>query len=424
MTRLALVEACSLSLALASSLAGCWKTPTSNPTGGSVGDIGKVEQIPVPPSFEEEVAFLRKYGSILVLERPDGGRIAVSAQYQARVMTSAVARGAPSLGFIHHKFIEAGKVDTQFDNYGGEDRFWLGPEGGQYGLFFAPGKPFVMANWQTPNDLQRGAWAARKSDPTHVVFDHDVDVTNYGGARFHALVTRDLKLLDASDVASNLGVTLSASVQWVGFESDNMIESREGAWSKDAGLLSIWILSMYNPSPDTQVIIPFSASPAKSDDIVNDRYFGKVPADRLAINTHGGYLVFKCDGTYRSKIGLGPTRAKSVLGSYSASARLLTIVQYNKPDGGAASYVNSMWETQANPYGGDVVNSYNDGPTEPGKPSLGGFYEVETSSPGAQVPGPGTKVQHVQRTFHFVGEPNDLNLIAMKVLGVSLLQLK
>ena len=26
-----------------------------------------------------------------------------------------------------------------------------------------------------------------------------------------------------------------------------------------------------------------------------------------------------------------------------------------------------MWETQKDPYGGDVVNSYNDGPTEPGK---------------------------------------------------------
>jgi hypothetical protein len=372
-------------------------------------------------TFEDEVAFLKKYGPVEVLEDPGGARIAISGQYQARVMTSAVAPGAASLGFINHKFIEAGKTDTQFDNYGGEDRFWLGPEAGQFGLYFPAGKPFVIANWQTPFGLQRGAWAARERGDRDIVYENAVDVTNYSGTELHVLVRRGVTLLRSSDIESRLGIAPPTGVQSVAFETDNAIDNYGDAWTKEKGLVSIWILGMYNPSPDTNVIVPF-ASDASSSAVVNDKYFGKVPDDRLAVHDDRGFLVFKCDGNHRSKIGLGPKRAKSVLGSYSAQAKLLTIVQFNKPDD-ATDYVNSMWEQQENPYGGDVVNSYNDGPTEPGKPSLGGFYEMETSSPAIALAGRGAPVHHIHRTFHFVGDASALDAIATRVLGVSLTSL-
>jgi hypothetical protein len=172
---------------------------------------------------------------------------------------------------------------------------------------------------------------------------------------------------------------------------------------------------MSAPSPDAHVVVPFERAGAGR--IVNDAYFGKVPASRLAVKGDDGTLVFTCDGELRSKIGLGPDRAKDVLGSYSASARLLTIVSFDKPRG-ARDYVNSMWEKQAEPYGGDVVNSYNDGPVAPGQPSLGGFYEMETSSPAAAL-GPGQSLVHTHRTFHFVGDAASLDAIALKVLGVK-----
>ena len=82
-------------------------------------------------------------------------------------------------------------------------------------------------------------------------------------------------------------------------------------------------------------------------------------------------------------------------------------------------YVNSMWEKQKAPYSGDVVNSYNDGSPGPGKPPLGGFYEIETSSPGAEL-APGQSLVHTHRTFHFVGEQAALEPLAKKMLGVSL----
>jgi hypothetical protein len=161
-------------------------------------------------------------------------------------------------------------------------------------------------------------------------------------------------------------------------------------------------------------VIPFDTEGAGP--VANDAYFGKVPDDRLKIKA--GYLVFTADGSHRSKIGLGPTRAKSVAGSYSPSKNLLTIIQFNR-NYAASRYVNSMWEKQKNPFGGDVINAYNDGPVGPGGASLGGFYELESSSPALSLPSGGSAT-HVHRTFHFVGQRPMLDAIAKAVLGVSL----
>jgi hypothetical protein len=178
---------------------------------------------------------------------------------------------------------------------------------------------------------------------------------------------------------------------------------------------------MFNPSPATTIVIPFKTGPEeKLGTQVNDAYFGKVPADRLVVKD--GVLFFSGDGQYRSKIGLSPLRAMPILGSYDAVNQVLTIVQYNKPRG-AMDYVNSMWELQDEPYKGDVVNSYNDGPPEPGAEPMGPFYELETSSPAAALK-PGETISHVHRTFHLQGPEADLDQIAKATLGVTIDQIK
>ncbi|MEO8918132.1 MAG: DUF6786 family protein [Polyangiaceae bacterium] len=81
--------------------------------------------------------------------------------------------------------------------------------------------------------------------------------------------------------------------------------------------------------------------------------------------------------------------------------------------------MNRMWEQQARPYGGDVVNSYNDGPPAPGKPALGGFYEIESTSP-ATARAPGESLTHRHQTYHLIGPRADLDALCRHVLGVSL----
>jgi len=111
-----------------------------------------------------------------------------------------------------------------------------------------------------------------------------------------------------------------------------------------------------------------------------------------------------------------------VLGSYDAVNRVLTIVQYNKPDG-VLDYVNSMWQLQDHPYRGDAVNSYNDGPAQPGAKPLGPFYELETSSPAAKL-SPGETILHVHRTYHLQGAEADLDSVAKALLGVTISEIK
>lgn len=368
-------------------------------------------------TLEDDEAFLRAHGDLDALEAPGGGRVLVSAKYQGRVMTSAVGAGGRSLGFVHRAFIEAGKTGTPFDNYGGEDRFWLGPEGGQFGLYFPKGSAFTFDRWQTPREMQEGEWTVARRTPTEIAFTHTMHVANVSGAAFAVQVARTVRVLDAGQVASRLGAAVDPSVQCVAFESVNQITNVDAAaWDSRTGLVSVWILGMFAPSADARIVLP--VDPAGGGAVVNDRYFGQVPPERLAVHEREGYVVLSADVHYRSKIGLSPSRARQVAGSYSASANLLTIVQYDESPKGR-TYVNSMWETQADPYAGDVVNAYNDGPTAPGKPSLGGFFELETSSPAAAL-APRASLVHTHRTFHLVGPRAALDPIAKRVLGVSL----
>jgi hypothetical protein len=378
---------------------------------------------PVPPALEQvgtfdgDLAFLRAHGPIEVLASPGGGFVAVSPRWQGRVMTSAVEPHGASLGFIHRAFIEAGKTGTAFDNYGGEDRFWLGPEGGQFGLYFAPGAPFAIGSWQTPHAMQEGPWEVSSKGADHVTFVRTMHVESWSRASFDVAVERTVRVLTAAEVKDRFGMVPPPGAKWVAFESDNRITNAGAlAWTKETGLLSVWILGMYNPAADARVVVPFDT--AAGGPIVHDAYFGSIPPERLRVHEREGWLGLVADGQQRGKIGVPPARAREVLGSYTPSASLLTLVRYDKaaaPNG----YVNSAWAQQSDPYGGDVVNAYNDGPTEPGKPSLGGFYEIETSSPAAAL-GPGESMKHMHATLHVVGDPATLEPIAKAALGVSL----
>jgi len=381
---------------------------------------------PVPPALpgarpdraiDDDLSFLRAHGPVDVLTSPGGGVVVVSAAWQGRVMTSAVEPHGASLGFVHRAFIEAGKIGTPFDNYGGEDRFWLGPEGGQHGLYFAPGAPFTIGSWQTPHELQEGPWDVRARDAAHVTFARTMRVTSWSGTAFDVTVERTVRVLSLDDVRARFGAAPPPGSRWVAFESDNTI-TNAGArpWTREGGLLSIWILGMYAPAADARVVVPFD--PAGSGPIVNDAYFGTISPDRLVVHEPQGWLTLAADGQRRGKIGVGSARARQALGSYAPAGRLLTLVRYARPASAPDGYVNSLWEKQADPYGGDVVNSYNDGPTEPGGPSLGGFYEIETSSPAAAL-APGQSIRHVHTTLHVVGDVGALDPLARQVLGVS-----
>jgi hypothetical protein len=375
-------------------------------------------------TFDDDLTFLKKHTDVVVLSDTSGkSQVTVLPTLQGRVMTST-AEGLKGLsfGWINRELIASGKTVEHMNVYGGEDRFWIGPEGGQFSIFFKNNVPFELEHWFTPAPIDTEPFELVSKSKSYALLKKDMQLENYSGTIFKLRVDREIRVLERSEALKALGIVPAKAVTLVAYESNNrMTNTGTAAWEKTTGLLSIWILGMYNPSPATTVVVPFNTGPEDTlGPIVNDSYFGKVPSDRLVIKD--GVLFFSGDGQYRSKIGLSPQRARPILGSYDAVNKVLTIVQYNKPES-KAEYVNSMWELQDEPYKGDVVNSYNDGPSEPGAKPLGPFYELESSSPAAALK-PDETIIHIHRTYHLQGSEAELNPIAKAKLGVTIAEIK
>jgi hypothetical protein len=373
--------------------------------------------------FKDDVAFLKQHTRVVVLSDESGqAQVAVNPDLQGRVMTStAGGEGGTSFGWINRELLASKQNNVHMNAFGGEDRFWLGPEGGQFSIFFKKDAPFNLDNWFTPPPINEGGFDVAFQDKGRILFKKAMRLVNYSGTEFDLELGREVRLMSPKQVLA-LGIAVPPAVKTVAYQSDNKITNTGlKAWTKETGLLSIWILGMFNPSPETTIVVPFKAgTEADLGPIVNDTYFGKVPADRLFVKD--GVLFFSGDGRYRSKIGISPKRVKPFAGSYDAASRVLTIVHLTIPEG-ATDYVNSMWKIQKNPFGGDVVNSYNDGPASPGAKPLGPFYELESSSAAAALK-PGETLGHVHTTMHFQGEEKALDEIAKQVLGVGIEEIK
>jgi hypothetical protein len=373
-------------------------------------------------NYTTDVDFLKNYTDLVELTAPESDEsiLAVAPQFCGRVMTSSLSGpDGASYGWLNKGFIQARKPDPQFNNYGGEDRFWLGPEGGQYALWFQKGQPFDTTHWKTPAGFDQGTFTVTSQGNRSVSMTTHFEVANFSAARFDCAVKRTISVLGREQAAKFLAATPGEGVKMVAFESSNTLaNSGHGEWTPDKGLLSIWILGQFKPLPRGKVIVPFLAgSEARLGVKATTNYFGELPAERGKI--FDDYMLYTCDGKFRSKIGISPRRAKNVLGSYDPDAQRLTIVQFNLPAGAAKlPYVNSLWEMQDKPFAGDVVNSYNDGVDDTGK-QLGPFYEIETSSPAAELAS-GESTTHLHRTFHFAGDFDALNDLAGTILGVDL----
>ena len=343
--------------------------------------------------------------------------VLVVPAYQGRIMTSTSGgNNGISFGWINYSLIESGVVSDQFNPVGGEERLWLGPEGGPFSIYFKPGDEQVFDNWVVPAVIDTEPFNLVAHTPVSASFIKDFEIINASGSTMKVGIERNVRILDKEAAELALNLPLEDNLSWVAYETVNtLINKGLNPWDAETGVLSIWLLSMFNPSEEGVVIIPFKTGDELTlGKIVNDDYFGKVPSDRLFIKE--GNIFFKTDGKHRSKIGLSPLRALPICGSYDPGNKTLTLLWYSAPET-PKKYVNSKWGDQEDPFDGDAVNSYNDGPLEDGS-IMGPFYEIESSSPAAFL-SPGEKITHTQRIFHITGEESQLNVITQKLFGLS-----
>lgn len=369
-------------------------------------------------TFGYDLDFLKQHHKDLVLLRDDSSKaqLIILPAYQGRVMTStANGNEGASFGWVNHDLIASGKPAEHIHAFGGEERFWLGPEGGQFSIYFKKGTEFTFNNWFVPKEIDTEPFTLASSSSVEARFEKEMHLENYTGNTFDLLVNRNIRLLDKNKIDSLLGVAVPEGIETVAFESENILTNKgKMAWTKKTGLLSVWILSMLNAAGKTTVAIPYKQGDEhKLGKVVTDDYFGKVPADRLAVKN--GLILFKADGKYRSKIGISPQRALPLVASYDSVNAVLTIATFSLPEG-ITDYVNSLWQIQQEPFKGDAINSYNDGPVNGSQ--MGDLYELESSSPAAAL-APEQSMTHYHRTVHLKGSKEALDKIALKLLGVS-----
>src|SRR5579871_2953380 len=215
---------------------------------------------PPPGSFGADLQFLRAHTPVVVLHGADPQvQIAVAPGFQGRVMTStADGIDGPSYGYIHRPVIALDARQPHMTVLGGEDRFWVGPEGGQFGLYFPPGAKFDTDAWQVPEPIDWGAWPITSQTDSTIAFAEPMSLRNYSGTAFSLRVDRTIRVLDRAAVTQALGTAPGAATRVVAFESDNaMTNTGPSAWRTGTGLLSVWIIGMLRPTPHTTVVVPF-----------------------------------------------------------------------------------------------------------------------------------------------------------------------
>ena len=68
--------------------------------------------------------------------------------------------------------------------------------------------------------------------------------------------------MDCASALSKHGLTLPRGVKSVAFESVNSVKNTgKQQWLKENGLLSIWILGMFNASKAATIVVPFQKGP-------------------------------------------------------------------------------------------------------------------------------------------------------------------
>jgi len=139
--------------------AGCAKTAKEEPKAAGL-------------MFKDDLAFLKQHTQVIVLTDETGqAQVAVNPDLQGRVMTStAGGEEGASYGWINRGLLASKENNLYMNAFGGEDRFWLGPEGGQFSIFFKKGRPFNLDNWFTPPPINEGGYDVAVQDQGHILF--------------------------------------------------------------------------------------------------------------------------------------------------------------------------------------------------------------------------------------------------------------
>jgi hypothetical protein len=363
------------------------------------------------PSYRDDAEFLRARTQCYEFASGSGSFI-VAPELQGRVMTATTGELGPSLGFVNRGAVERPDPQGAFANYGGAERFWIGPESGPFAFFFDPGAPHQRENWRVPDGLDQGGFRVVGHDDKRIRMERDIELRNIAGGEFRLRVTREVDVPFPAEVRAALGGEALFG-GWTAFRSrTTVVNAGPRAWTREQGLPCIWILGMFRPGDRAWAIAPFRADARDPDGgpAVRSDYFGAVPPDRFRLGSN--FALFRADAREVGKIGVLRDRAMDRIAAWDPDTRVFTLVVFAPLDRGAP-YMSEHWgATLPDPWYGDAINSYNHGGPEP-------FFELETSSPALAL-APGGSHTHISMTIHArLDDDAALARVLRSALGVS-----
>lgn len=365
-------------------------------------------------TFGSDLEFLKEKSNPIVLA-DNNKQIVVSAEYQGRVLTST-SKGLKGLsyGWFNKDIINSGTSNENISKIGGESRIWFGPDIGPNSVFFDPLKSEEEREIEAQKDLNTLPFKILEEAKTSTKFGGQLNLENLKGFKFKIDVIRDISLLNNENINKALNLELPNTASVIGYNvTTSMKNIGNENWSKETGLLSVWDLGCYHPTPRTRVIIPTKGALEEAT-----VYFSELDSTRIQIKNN--VLYYKADGAYLNKIGVKPEYTLPFFGSYSPELNLLTIIKFTFD--GDTSYVNSHPVHIENQYAGDVTNVFNDGVIGDIGP-FGPFYELETSSKAKELL-VGETITHSQEVYHVEANKENIDGILKAVFGISIAEVE
>lgn len=374
--------------------------------------------------WAEAVEFLRdtRNETIIIEARKSPAAVVLAPGLVGRVMCSTFDRKqGEAHAWINEAACRKGKVDPVFNNFGGEERLFFAPEGGQFGLMFGR-KESRFENYCVQAGMNSLDYQLVSRDDHSALIQADMTLDNYTGTRFKLHVDRRVTLLEVCPFT----LEVDHPVELVAFQSENTVTNvGPDPWTRKNGTVAMWCLGQLLEHPRLTIVVPTQprTHPRLPPPTV-DEYFkdfcvgGTFPSNRRA--SFDDFVLLFADGRVRCKVGVKKQRATGRLGSFEPDTCHLVLVDHDfYPE---LDYVSGYWRYCKDPYDGDALSIYIDGPDQADGPQ-GTCYELETVSPALFLR-PRESFSYRSRTFHIRGDREDVGSICRRFLRADLAQIE
>lgn len=341
-------------------------------------------------------------------------RIVVVPEFQGRVATSTNSGlSGRSFGWLNTEPLES-STELNGSEIHGEERVWIGPQGGQYSFYYGQTQPINEDNWSVPKTFDGEPFDVVSTSEKQIEMTKSINLTNYHGTKLNMKLERKIRIFEIAEIENRINTKIPEGISVVGYASIHKLTNTDSTqWKKDSGLATIWSLSTFKGTDKTVTFIPLKSANSSNKIL---QYLNVFEDDRFKIENDVAW--YKTDGKYRSKIGIPPEISKGYFGSYQPETKTLRIIRFHQTNHDSL-YFNSEVTVQEHPYKGEAIAVYNNGPMTLQEGDENSFFEMESIAAMKELK-PNESIEHFHEVYQFTGDFENLKKISMFFLGVDL----